>query len=660
MVLVLLFHAGVPQMAGGFVGVDVFFVISGFLITGTILREVRATGSLSLLGFYARRIRRLLPAATTVLLFTIGLAKFGLPAVYSRTFSLDAAAAATYFVNWRLAGRSVDYLAEDVGPSPVQHFWSLSIEEQFYFFWPLLILLAIVLSRRYKWRQTPAITGVLGLVATSSFIWSVSYTSSNGQLAFFSTATRVWELAIGAALAIAAPRLLAIPPKAATALGWGGLLAVLASGVFFGSGSPWPGSSALLPTAGTAFIISAGVGGKSHLSKILALRPAVWLGGISYPLYLWHWPLLLLARQVGLDGVVPGLAVVALAVIPSWATKKLIEDPIRYSPTLLGGSNLLSVAIGISLTATVVAISLAAAGAAPPTQSSSDLSGRGLDPTFAIQNPTADYEEIRPRPIDAAHDFPEAYALGCQVRAPDPDPIICIIGDIQSTYRIAVVGDSKILQWYSALDAIGKQNKWRFESITKAGCSFSSANQLLDGKPYEECVQWNESTLALLVENPPAAILTSQSAQFGYLSMSDTGEPVVTREAAIEGLRSRWSELEAIGINVIVLLDNPHPPTGVPRYQCVSENPADPTVCDFSRSAGVERSGAIAQLPASVLAESVNVIDMTNYICNKTNCPVIVGTKLVYRQAAHLSDTYAREIGFYLGEELKRIVESIR
>ena len=263
--LVLLYHAGIAVVPGGFVGVDVFFVVSGFLITGTLIREIEKTGRVSLASFYARRIRRLLPASFPVLVFSLFLAVRVLPSVSTRDFSLDIAAAAGYFVNWRFAARAVDYLAEDVGASPVQHFWSLSVEEQFYVIWPLLIIMLLALIRRYEWDVRRALIGGLTLVAVPSLLWSIEFTSRNPQYAFFDATTRIWELSLGAFVAVGAVWLPSLPARLRWMLGWAGLVAIGVSGVMFDQTSAWPGYLALVPTVGTVGVIVAGLSGGDDL-----------------------------------------------------------------------------------------------------------------------------------------------------------------------------------------------------------------------------------------------------------------------------------------------------------------------------------------------------------------------------------------------------------
>lgn len=258
---VMTYHAGIKVFPGSFAFIDLFFVISGFLITGLLVRELESTKRISLSGFYARRIRRLLPAATVVLVFTAILTWWFADPIDRPAFGIDIAAAATYVVNWVLAWRSVDYLAEDVGASPVQQLWSLAVEEQFYIVWPLVLIVVALIIRKYhrNARQTMAIG--LFLIVIPSFVWSVVFTQQDAASAYFVTTTRLWELGVGGLIAVGASLWTKIPKTYARIIGWTGFVVVIASALFYTSALAWPGYLALAPVLGTAAIIIAGATG---------------------------------------------------------------------------------------------------------------------------------------------------------------------------------------------------------------------------------------------------------------------------------------------------------------------------------------------------------------------------------------------------------------
>ncbi|MCR6689490.1 acyltransferase [Cellulomonas sp.] len=294
--LVLAFHAGLP-VPGGFVGVDVFFVVSGFLITGLIADEVARTGRLRLGRFYARRARRLLPAAALALTAVVVATLVWLPVTRWREIAGDVVATALYVVNWRLADRSVDYLAEGAAASPVQHFWSLAVEEQFYVIWPLLVVALVALARMRGRRVTRrALVVGVAVVAWASVLWSVTLTDLDPARAYFVTTTRVWELAAGALLALLAHRVVRAPAGLLRAGGWAGLALLLLAAVLLDGGTPFPGTAALLPVGGTVLVLAAGLAGPG-LRPLTAgvLQP---VGAASYSLYLWHWPAVVVATSL--------------------------------------------------------------------------------------------------------------------------------------------------------------------------------------------------------------------------------------------------------------------------------------------------------------------------------------------------------------------------
>ncbi|TDD98819.1 acyltransferase family protein, partial [Jiangella asiatica] len=359
--LVLAYHAGLPWVPGGFVGVDVFFVISGFLITGLIVREVETTGRLRLARFYARRIRRLLPATAVVLAATAALTVAVLPPVRWAQTAGDIAAAAGYVVNWRLAGDAVDYLSADAPPSPVQHFWSLAVEEQFYLAWPLLIIAVVWAHRRFGRRSSPrrALVAGLAVIAVPSLAWSVHLTATSPGQAYFVSTTRAWELAIGAALALAATRLARLPHRSATVAAWAGLGAIAVAALTYDATTAFPGHTALLPTLGAAAVIAAGT--TTHRTSpgaLLGTAPMRFIGGLSYSLYLWHWPLLM-AATAGWGGLstAQGLLVVTASIVPAWLTHRLVEAPIHHARALATHP---ARAFAVGALATAVALTAAA------------------------------------------------------------------------------------------------------------------------------------------------------------------------------------------------------------------------------------------------------------------------------------------------------------
>ena len=660
--LVLLYHAGVRQMPGGFVGVDVFFVISGFLITGLLVRELETSGRVSLTRFYARRAKRLLPATAAVLVATAVLTWCFLPVTDRSTLAGDIVAAALYVVNWRLASRSVDYLAEGVGPSPVLHFWSLAVEEQFYVVWPLL-LVAVAWGVRRRGGDIRARMAVgIAMVAVPSLVWSVHLTSRDSATAFFITTTRLWELAVGAAAAIGAQHWKRLHRGPAIVIGWLGLAAIAASGALFDASARWPGYRALLPTLGTAAVIVAGFSaGGGGAARLLSWRPMVWVGGLSYSLYLWHWPLLVAATaHWGKLGALRGLGVVAISLLPAWLSHRFVENPIRFSRRV-GRSSRFALSLGLGFTLTGAAAGLAlwcAVPGHPPSRQPLALGARALgsNPGATASAAPRDHSDtIVPDPMQAPKDIPKAYAEGCQVGYGADTPVECIAGDPKGAIDIVLAGDSKIMQWYSAFDELGKENGWRIRTRAKSECAFSATVDARAGHPDLSCLHWNEKVLVQLLADPPDLVVTSQRQAQGYEEPTQASSPQ-TKEAMSAGLAKRWGQLEARGIHVAVLLDNPGPAVNV--YECVAKNRERLSACAFSRQEGIDRSAAPTQLAAASAIPSVTVVDLTPGICPTEKCEPVIGGVLVYRQGSHLTDTYVRTLAPRLHAALAPLLAS--
>lgn len=644
---VLLYHAGLPFLPGGFVGVDVFFVISGFLITTQLVSELGRTGTVSLARFYARRAKRLLPAAGVVLLVSALLVRFFVPKTRWQEIGGDIFASALYVVNWRLADRSVDYLAEDSQPSPVQHFWSLAVEEQYYLVWPLLILAAVLAAKVVRRQPRLTLWGGLALVVIPSFAWSVIQTAHAPAHAFFETTTRMWELGIGAAVALAADGCRRLPRMWAIAIGWYGIAAIVASAALFTTEAQWPGYAAALPTSGAATVIMAGfAAARGGPASLLAVRPLRWVGGLSYSLYLWHWPLLVAATTY-LGGLSPsvGLIVVVASVVPAWLTYRYVENPIRHSAAVSRSSRLaLSLGANFTLVGVTVGLALLLAVATAPTtgsaaQGNAALGAAGLrteprdDPAGA---PVDEVAWMTPLPTQATADIPRAHAEGCQQTFAKSAVVTCEYGDQHGRLTVAVVGDSKMTQWTPALELIAEQNGWRLVTYLKSSCSFSLVTTVYDGKPYQTCRDWAEDVLDRLVADPPDYVLTTQGA-----SEALTSGGKLSAETMAAGLRQIWSTLTAKGSKVVVIADNPHP--GMNVYECVERNPQRLSVCAFDRER-YALSAAPVQHRAAKGQRNVRVVDLFDAICPTDRCAPVIGNVLVYRQGSHITATYAKTL----------------
>ncbi len=346
---VVLYHAHVPGISGGFVGVDVFFVISGFLITGHLVREHEQRSSISILGFYARRARRILPASTLVVLLTVFAAYHWLGFIEGNSVAVDAKWTAVFLANIHLAQVGTSYFGSQAPPSALQNMWSLGVEEQFYVVWPGLFLLVALVGRRLNLRVKLGI--VLVAIVACSLMWSILQTSDNSTWAYFSPLTRAWELGVGALVAVVAPLLGRIPRQAVLAMAGLGAAGVVGSGFLFNASTPYPGSAAALPVFATALLIAAGTAvANLPTERILSTRPFQWFGARSYSLYLWHWPILIIAAEHSFRPLAlwQNLLCVLVAIVAADLSYRFVENPVRRS-RFLQARPLVSVAMGIGL-----------------------------------------------------------------------------------------------------------------------------------------------------------------------------------------------------------------------------------------------------------------------------------------------------------------------
>src|SRR5699024_6178862 len=456
--LVLLYHAGLPLFPGGYVGVDVFFVISGFLITGMLVRQSMKHGKIDLADFYARRIRRILPAATIVLAFVAVGTLLILPRTRWDEIGTEIIASAFYVVNWVLAG-GTDYLNAEEAASPLQHFWTLAVEEQFYIIWPALLIGLLWIAARTSARhddvdarkqriQRFLQVGVV-IAIVPSFIWSVYYTQANPAPAYFVTTTRLWEIAIGAAIAIYAVQLQKLPHKLGYALQGGGLIAILCAGLFYTESTMFPGYAALLPTLGSAGVIIGGMSGRATrgFAVVLNTKPMRWIGDLSYSLYLWHWPLLVFAAYLA-DGELRiryGLLIVFLAIIPSWISYRYIEEPFRHWQRLKEKTgSALRAGASLMVTTSVMGIAVliigyqSASNSVDPSIAGEPMGAEVVELDAAALEPVDQVSVMTPDVTAVGDDVADVYAEGCHVdnTATEFDP--CIYGNPDSDYVVAI------------------------------------------------------------------------------------------------------------------------------------------------------------------------------------------------------------------------------
>lgn len=663
--IVLLYHAGVGWLPGGFVGVDVFFVISGFLITGGIVQELRRDGGMSLKNFYIRRIARILPAATVAIVATVILTYVLMPATRWVQVGIDGIASALYYVNWLFAASSLDYLARDQEPSPFQHFWSLAVEEQFYIFWPALLALVTWLSLRLGFRLQKGLLVAVALVAVPSLAWSVYYTAANPGGAYFTTATRIWELAIGAAFAIAAGRGFRAPKAVSALFGWLGLGAIVFAAITYTSALPFPSFTALLPVLGTALVIWAGpTSGRVGPVLLLGTWPMVKIGELSYSLYLWHWPLLVIGGSLlGALTETTGLLIVGLSIIPAWLSLRYIEAPFqaRILEAQSDGGKLGS-GLMMTLAAAAASLLLAISVTAPPPPPSvaftpQQVNGVTAKPVGAeaLAAGTAlevkdSFSDVTPAAVNAKDDVPEVNRNGCMVNAESVEAKVCSYGDRGASKVIALVGDSHAAMFIPAFDAWGITEKVRVDTYTKGACPFVAGEVEYNGAAYTACSQWVQDVTQQLVTSKPQAVISTMSRyrviDGGALSFEDSKQPLTVMFE--EALRP----IQAAGIKTASLRDIPRPDMAVP--DCVAKNGASLSKCALPASQALLPDGP--DVRASERNKNIGLIDLSPAFCNN-QCPAVIEGVLVYRDNNHLTATYARTLHRQLSEGLARILK---
>lgn len=667
---VVLYHAGLPGLGGGFVGVDVFFVISGFLITGLLWREMATHGGVRLGAFYAARARRLLPAAALVLIVTAVGAALLLPPLQARSVLGDAIAGALYAGNYRFAVQGTDYLAA-AEPSPLQHYWSLGVEEQFYLVWPALIIAtAWVLRRRFgasTVRSPLPYAVVLAAVAAASFAVSLWWTLQWPSWAFFSLPSRAWELALGGLLALSAAWWRRLPPVAAALVGWCGLGLVVAACTRVGSATPFPGTAALVPVAGTALVIIAGCAtpnlGVGRLLSKPALRA---VGRVSYSWYLWHWPVLILAPTLlGAElGLASRLALVVISLGLAILTLHLVENPARFAATLRG-SAVRSLAVGGVATAAAVcsaivllalrpvpvgdgptALPAALTAPTPPNGESSPAGPTGpaarapISARDRVQAAVALAAEMRAVPADLSPPLggvskPEVFVNGCVLSWRDVEQPDCVSGDDALAVGVALVGDSHAAMWQPALEPLARQRGWRLTTMSKVTCPLMDLpiTSPYLGRTYSECAQWRGDVLARLDAERPQRIVVDMSrrygADFGFVSYDP---------AWLDALARLVSRLRSTGAEVLVLGPVPDPQSTVPS--CVSDHMDDVDACAPERPIALNANGIAAEA-AAVRGAGGHYADLSEWFCTVQRCPVIVGNTLVYRDDNHITGEYA-------------------
>jgi len=580
-ILVTVFHARL--LPGGFIGVDIFYVISGYLITGLILREIEKTGTLDLRSFYQRRIKRLLPTSVFVLFVTAIFAWILFPPITRDALGRDLFAAATYISNYLFAWWQNDYQNLNATPSPFIHYWSLAVEEQFYLIWPIFILF---LARYGK----KVILGGIAITTLGSLLFSIYLTQVAPIWAFYSLPTRAWELGFGALL-------LFIPEtkKKMRILPWLGFFGITFASLNFNENTAFPGKNALIPVIATVVLIASIKYWPPLFNDLSNSKVSQWLGGISYPLYLWHWPALVLpSSALGRPlRFYERFLCILLTIILAHFTSKYVEEPLRHknlSPRTIYKGAIVTTASSLAV-GTLIAFS-----------TSSIITTKG-DISYQF-----DLVKVMEKPA--------VYGDDCHVNYGETKSGFCTFGDKNSSETIVLYGDSHAAQWFPTLEKLAKQRGFKLISLTKSACPAVDANRPDQGAFKQvHCTKWRQNSIERIAKIKPMAVITSS---FQYFTPANEGVSRATWWR--DGQRKLLSDLKGSTDHLIYISDTPRPLRDIPN--CLASR--NSRVCDSTQKTRVS------------IIFGFEVVNPTPWLCSSF-CPAIIDGTVAYRDASHIS-----------------------
>ncbi|WP_232680466.1 acyltransferase family protein [Nocardioides sp. R-C-SC26] len=671
-------HSGVSWTPGGFVGVDVFFVVSGYLITRLILTGIETDGRFRIGTFYARRARRIMPAATVVLLAAVAVSLIYLNFLEAIDAAQDAIWAAFFGANIRFATEGVDYFALEDAPSPVQHYWSLAVEEQFYLVWPVLIGLACLLTFRRARDRAPVKTVAFFALAlgAASLAWSIHRTVEEPTSAYFSTFTRAWELAIGALLATALHRGRAIRFRFITEpLALAGLIGIGIAVVGYDSTMAFPGYEALLPVLATAGLLLAGAHPTRTpwTSRLLATRPFRSVGDWSYSLYLWHWPALVIPRvALGRELTVTETVIaVALTFQLAYLTYRFVEQPFRTG-TFWRVRPRLGVVLYPASLALVIPAALGSQAYAEwegsergdaPAITSEAFGMSGRDVTDLVEASVQAGLDAWPIPSNLTPDLLDlkndiADVGDCNYQRPERP--LCRRGDVDSDRVIVVTGDSHARAWIPALEQIAEEAGYATYYLVKQQCTaaFVDPGQLGTGDPWPECEEFHDWVVEQVSDiQPDLMIFAMTPPPTGVYDGDVYYDKKQDVSAVLEGGYDAMYSAYAPYVDEMVLL------TDVPRLPsepgtCLAERDATLGDCMFPPTEWSEEMRVLSEDAAR--RNGVEAIDPTPWLCADDLCPVVIGSTIAWRDRGHISATRAAELWVPLGVELGLLEDTDR
>jgi peptidoglycan/LPS O-acetylase OafA/YrhL len=642
--LVVLFHLGIPAFSGGFVGVDVFFVISGYLITALLCREMASSGSISILAFLARRMRRLLPAAAIVFVATLVLGAIALPPLQMIKTALSVRAATAYVSNVHFFRLASDYFSGDVKSNPMLHTWSLSVEEQFYFVWPWIILVALRSRKRPPEANRRRLAWILTAIASVSFALACRYTTSDQSFAFYATHLRAWEFACGGLASLAAtgpsegarPR---ISDHRSGLMGWIGIVLIVFAAVTYSSATEFPGATALLPVLGTSLLLFAGEGKSFFVmgsaGHVLSSAPAQWIGRRSYSWYLWHWPILALGSSV-----FPGasidvrIALAAAALGLAAFTYRFVEAPTRFDNKYSAGAGR---TIVLGLGTSLVVLEFANVARSWADIESHSATQRGFSAAVA--------------------DVPTVYRDNCVNGTDDEGVKVCEYGPRSAT-TVALFGDSHAVQWFPALEAVARLRHWRILFVGKTRCATADVPvfDLDTGRRFTACERWRAAAIDTLVRRRPTFIVLSNATRYIADPRLRPAPGTVTATLWAAGLGRTFDQFTRASIPVMLIRDTPLIAVNVPF--CLSRRGRLSRVlnsCASDRKSSTRTDVFDAESAASSSRQGVQFVDLTDQLCDPTSCQPTLHGRVAYTDREHITATVAGSLAPYLTSAIDRI-----
>ncbi|MDM4762963.1 acyltransferase family protein [Galbitalea sp. SE-J8] len=671
-VAVVLNHLWPERLGGGFVGVDVFFVISGFLISNHLLGEIARTGRIRLGAFWARRARRLLPAALLVLLVSALTTAVVIPVTEWQAVFPQIGASALYLQNWQLIATATDYFTSAQSPSPVTHYWSLSVEEQFYLVWPFLLLIGAVVSARRRPRGLVVGTAiVIAIVVVASFAYSVRLTGTTPSAAYFSTLTRAWEFGAGALLAALAAKA-RLPRIPAAVISWAGWLGLAASLVLITEQTPFPGAAAALPVVATALVILGGSPrGALAPTRLASLRPVQFLGDISYSLYLWHWlPIIALPHVLHHPlGWRWKLGILAGAIVVAALQKRFVEDPARRWSVLVRGRSwrtYVAMVVGMALVVSACATGYrsvdvrladvetqlaAAVDDAPPCfAAAARAPGADCADRYTLRYPDA------PLLTAVNQGNPVQNGSTCQQEPTVSTVLTCDFGvdAADASLTIALTGDSHAGHYVAALDRLAMANRWHVVMYVKSSCPTLLSDDVAaawDWTLGASCRAWNDAIVPEIASRSDIDVVVTSSIAREYARFDDAGG-LISYDTS-DAYAAAWREWTAAGKKVFVIGDVPHMQLGdIPT--CIATEGADDP-CTQKTSIALTPD---PMLVAAAAAHDPDIasFDPNEFICGSRRCHSVVGGIPVFADQNHLSRFFSASLAPYLGRAIDELV----